>query len=124
MSGFNSEWRPASRRKHCLTGSDRMCRCSSFFMMPAAGEHRYDEALGVWSNGARPAFKSLRRPFGHEPMGAGHVVQLGAGARPAVAALMNGDALGPMEDLDDAVSHAHFHLLLEQGVRHPRRARA
>jgi len=35
-----------------------------------------------------------------------------------VAALMNGDALGSMEDLDDAAGHAHFHLLPEQGVRH------
>src|SRR5262249_11409537 len=65
-----------------------------------------------------PAFKALWCPFGDEPMGTWHVVDLGAGAGTAIAALVNGDAFRSVEYFDDAAGGAHLHLLPEQSVRH------
>ena len=63
-------------------------------------------------------WKRLRRPLGIAPMGTRHVIGIGAVPAPAVAALMSGDPLAAVEDLDGAAGQAHVDLLADQGVRH------
>jgi hypothetical protein len=51
-------------------------------------------------------------------MGTGHVIGIGAMPAPAVAALVSGDPLAAVEDLDGAAGQAQVDLLADQGVRH------
>src|SRR4051812_16443070 len=86
--------------------------------MGAAGEHRQDEPLRVGPDRTSPALEALWGPLGIAPVGARHVIRIGAVPASAEAALMGGDALAAMEHLDRAAGEAHVNLRADQRVRH------
>ena len=74
------------------------------FGMWPAGEHGADQAFGVRPDFAGPAAEPIRRPLGVAPVGAGHMVGVRAVLAAHVTALMDADALAPMENLDGSRS--------------------
>ena len=76
------------------------------------------KAFGVRPDRSRPAAEALRRPLGIAAVRAGHVIGIGAVPTAAVAALMHGDPLAAMEQLDGAAGRADVDLLADQAVRH------
>src|SRR3954453_22286061 len=77
-----------------------------------------DKPYCLWPDAARPAPEALGAPLGVAPMGAGHVVGIGAVPPAGVAAFVGGDALTAMEHLDGARREPHVDLLADQGVGH------
>ena len=87
------------------------------FGMRPAGEHGADQAFGVRPDLACPTAEPIRRPLGVAPVGVGHMVGVRAVLAAHVAALMDADALAPMEDLDRARGDPHVDLGADERVR-------
>ena len=85
--------------------------------MGPAFEHGDDERLGVRPDLGGPAAEPLGRPFGVTAMRARHVLRVRPAPGAPVAALMDGDALAAMEDLDRAGGGAHVDLGADQRMR-------
>ena len=98
--------------EHAETGAEALLG------MRPVGQDGDDEPLGLGADRAPPATEPLGRPFGVTPMRTRHVIGIGAVPAAAVTALMHGDALAAMEDLDHAGGHAGIDLLADQLVRH------
>ena len=97
---------------------DAEAGAEALLRMRPVGEDGDDQPLGLGADRGAPAAEPLGRPFRVAPVGARHVVGIGAVPAAAVAALMDGDALAPMEDLNDTSRRARIHLLADQLVRH------
>src|SRR5665213_1717356 len=82
------------------------------------GEHGDDQRLCVRADAAGLTVEPLGVPFGIAPMGARHVVRIGAVTRPAMAPCMGGDPFAAVEYLDRARRQAGVDLLAEQRMRH------
>src|SRR5271169_6392855 len=85
--------------------------------MRPAGEHGADQAFGVRPDLAGPTAEPIRRPLGVAPVGAGHMVGVRAVLAAHVTALMDADALAPMEDLDGSRGDPHVDLGADERVR-------
>src|SRR5690606_37646890 len=86
--------------------------------MRSAGQNGDDQSFCVRPDRCRPAAETCRRPLRIATMGTGHMLGVGAVAPPAIAALMNGDALAAVEYLDRPDRGVDVDLLADEAVRH------
>ena len=82
------------------------------------GENGDDQPFGIGANGRAPAAEALRRPFGVAPVRARHMLGIGAMFGPAMTALMHGNPLALMKDLDDPRRRPGVDLVADQLMRH------
>src|SRR5271168_1509296 len=101
----------ATRAQNAKAGAEPL------FGMRPAGEHGADQAFGVRPDLAGPTAEPIRRPLGVAPVGAGHMVGVRAVLAAHVAALVDADALAPMEDLDGSRGDPDVDLGADERVR-------
>src|SRR5579863_916067 len=87
--------------------------------MRPIGEDGADQPLGIGPDRAPPATESIGRPFGVTAMRTGHMLGVGPMPAAAMATLMGGEALTPMEQLEGAGRGAKVDLLADQAGRNP-----
>src|SRR5208337_706654 len=107
----------ADRIEVAIGAQDAKAGAEPLFGMRPAGEHGADQAFGVRPDLAGPPAEPIRRPLRVAPVGAGHMVGVRAVLAAHVTALMDADALAPMEDLDGARGDPHVDLGADQRVR-------
>jgi hypothetical protein len=72
----------------------------ALFRMGTVGQHGDHQAFRGWADGPGPALQSARVPRGVSPVRTRHVLEICAVPAACIAALVNGDALGAVKDLD------------------------
>src|SRR5208337_3669983 len=100
----------ADRIEAAIRAQNAQAGAKPLFGMRPAGEHGADQAFGVWPDLAGPAAEPVRRPLRVAPVGGGNMVGVRAVLAADVTALMDADALAPMEDLDGSRGDPHVDL--------------
>ncbi|MCS0463007.1 hypothetical protein K8R51_32100 [Rhizobium favelukesii] len=91
--------------------------CSkALFGVRAAGKDCADQTFCLGTDGCGPAPKAIWCPLSVSPVGTGHVIWVGSMTRAAIAALMGGDALAAVKDLDGARRCPQIDLLANEGM--------
>src|SRR5690606_12645174 len=90
----------------------------ALFGMGPAGQNGDDQPLGLRPDRGGPSAEARRCPLGISAMGTGHVLRVRAVTPPAIAALVNRNALAAVEDLDRPGRRANVDLLPDEAMRH------